>query len=193
MSWLRRLFGRPPAEPKTWAQHFPSEEGAKVGASKVPFVVYGNYARETAQRIASDTTMSSVAVVGLDELERLLDAEEVVGLLAMSRVEASGEAGEAIRVYRRHARRPGPAFYGAWDYNVDRAAARAVEYGADGIAMPGILVSDEYAYMFGVMAELRKGSAAPASAAEHRARLERWTTKESPFWSREELVHSQYY
>jgi hypothetical protein len=113
-------------------------------------------------------------------------------LIARSRPEFSGEAGNAIRVFQEKQRRRAASFYGAWDYNVSRAAARALECEADGIVMPGTDANELFAYLFGIINLVETGSAAPKTTQEHVERL-RLFTPASPFWANQDVVESVYF
>jgi hypothetical protein len=90
------------------------------------------------KRTANDTTIACVAVAGLEVLEQLLAKLPSIGLCVQSRTTHAGEAAEAILLYRTKAPQLGMTIYGPWDYNVERAAQRAIACVADGIEMPGI-------------------------------------------------------
>lgn len=207
MRFFNKLFGRRPQpaaaqqpdpaeslpEPETYVVGYVSEEGKRRGVSPVPLLIYGHMALVGARRTAADTTVSCVAIAGLDALEETIAKLPSIGLCAMSRVEHLGEAAEAIKRYRRLSPRRGMTIYGAWDYNVERAARRAITCGADGIQMPGIYTSELYAYLLGVLGEVQSGAPVPTTVEEHLARLKRYTTDKSKFWEIQDLVHSKYY
>lgn len=146
-----------------------------------------------AKRTANDTTVNCIAIAGMDRLRQVIDKLPSVGLCAMSRPEHVGEAEEAIKLYRATVPEHLPTFYGAWDYNVERAAQRAIGCGVDGIEMPGILTSELYAYLFGVMEDVYQGAAVPTTLEEHVARLEKYTTKKSKFWEMQDLIESKFF
>jgi hypothetical protein len=116
-----------------------------------------------------------------------------VGIMAMSRTTHVGEAEAAIKLYREETTSRGMALYGAWDYNVLRAATRALACGADGISMPGIDVNESFAYLFGVLQEVLGGAEPPTTIAAHEARLRRYTSDQSPFWKNQDRIVSTYY
>lgn len=192
MGLLQRFFGQRAATDATAVRRFESAAGKQAGAPSEPFIVFGHMADTIAQRIAHDTTMSCVAVSSLEALLSLLKEERVVGIRAQSRPEQPGEAQEAIRLFRNSGV-PGATIYGAWDYNVDRAARRALECDADGIEMPGILTSELYEYLFGVLRDVSEGASPPTTGAEHEARLRKYTTEASPFWKQQDLIKSTFY
>lgn len=190
MSLFRRLFGK---QPRDGMRRFESPHGKRAGSPPEPLIVFGHMADAIARRTANDTTLGCVAVASLPALESLLASERVVGIRAQSRTIAPGEAQEAIQVFRARGPRPGLAIYGAWDYNVERAARRAIDCAADGIEMPGILAAELYAYVFGVLNEVLAGASPPTTVEQHVSRLRRFTTAASPFWSQQDLIASPYY
>lgn len=207
MNFLSKLFGRHPQpatvqqptpdelqpEPENYVVGYVSEEGKRRSLSPAPLLMYGHMARVSARRTAADTTISCMAVAGLDTLEQTIAKLPSIGLCAMSRVDHLGEAAEAIKIYRRLSAQRGLTIYGAWDYNVERAARRAITCGADGIQMPGIYTSELYAYLLGLLGEVQNGAPVPTTVEEHVARLRRYTTDKSKFWEIQDLVHSKYY
>jgi hypothetical protein len=116
MSILQRLFGKQPVAEPCSGRLYVSEVGKERGADSLPMFVFGHDADLIAQRVARDTTMSCVAVASIDELEQSLQTTPGLALRAQSRPENCGEAGEAIRLFKRYIN--GVTFYGAWDYNV---------------------------------------------------------------------------
>lgn len=171
-----------------------SKMGAQRGSSTTPLLVYGHMAQQGASRFAEHTSLCAIAVAGLDVLGLLLDkAMPTVGILAMSRTTHVGEAEAAIVLYRQRAAQRGMALYGAWDYNIARASARALACGADGVSMPGIEANESFAYVFGVLSEVMEGAEPPTTAAAHEARLRRYTSDKSPFWHSQDLITSPYH
>lgn len=182
------------SEPEAVLEVFTSEQGAQRGAARTPLLVYGHMAREGAARFAKYSTLSTVAIAGLDVLRQLLTKKlPTVGILAMSRTSHVGEAEAAIKLYREETASRGMALYGAWDYNVARAATRALACGADGISMPGSDVNESFAYLFGVLQEVLGGAGPPTTLAAHEARLRRYTSDRSPFWRNQDRIVSTYY
>jgi hypothetical protein len=179
--------------PETYALTFISEEGKRRGADPRPLLIYGHMAQVSAKRTATDTTVNCIALSGLDMLRQAIEHVPSIGLRAMSRPEHVGEAEEGIRMYRAAIPEHRPTFYGAWDYNVERAAKRAINCGADGVEMPGILTDELYAYIFGVIDEVYQGAAIPTTVEEHIARLKKFTTEKSKFWEIQDLVVSKFY
>lgn len=180
-------------EPDDLLQSFVSPEGERRGASQIPLIFYGNMAHVTAPRFAEQTTICTLAVAGLRMLDAVLARVKTVGLLAMSRTTHPGEAESAIRLYQERSTVRRMTLYGAWDYHVGRAVTRALGCGADGISMPGIATDEHYAYVFGVLSEVRAGAAPPATAEAHVDRLRRYTSEKSPFWRQQDLIESVYY
>jgi hypothetical protein len=115
-----------------------SERGSRASADATPFLVYGHGSEALASHISTWTTLSCLSIESLDDLRTVLDSRPCVGVAAMSYAEAVGEAGKAIRLLREVHGDAEAAIYRPWDYNVARAAKRAIEYEADGILMPGI-------------------------------------------------------
>jgi hypothetical protein len=179
--------------PETYALTFISEEGKRRGADARPLLMYGHIAHVSAKRTATDTTVNCIALAGLDQLQQAIEQVPSIGLCAMSRPEHVGEAEEAIKLYRAAIPEHRPTYYGAWDYNVERAAKRAINCGADGVEMPGILTDELYIYLFGVMNEVYQGAAIPTTVEEHIARLKKYTTEKSKFWEIQDLVVSKFY
>ncbi len=177
----------------TVLEMFTSELGASRGVSRRPLILYGHMAQVTAQQFAHHTTVCTIAVAGLAVLGELIARLGTLGLLAMSRTTHVGEAEAAIRMFNERSATRAMTLYGAWDYNVARAASRAVGCGADRVSMPGIDANEHFAYVFGVLKEVTGGAAAPATAAAHIARLKRYTTAKSPFWEQQDLIKSTYY
>jgi hypothetical protein len=191
MGILQGLFKKQQPAEQFSGRVYPSEEGKKRGIRSYPTIVFGHHADRCAQRMPRETTMSCIAVTSLDQLERTFKLVPILALRAHSRPEAPGEASEAIRLYKRDF--IGVTFYGAWDYNVERAATRALEYEADGIEMPGIRADELYAYVFGVISEAQNHVPRPTTVEEHRKRLMKYTTQASPFWSQQDLIVSKYF
>ena len=179
---FNRLFRRssPEKAAADIARHFPSPHGNRPNVSAVPLLVYGHQADGTAKVISEGSTVSCLAVEGLDNLAKVLDGRLLIGFLAMSPRDAPGEAGNAIALF--HARYPqGMALYESWSYNVERTAKRAIEYGAQGIVMPGIDVRDMLTYIVQIGRRTDSGMPAPATVEEHEELL--WeSTPNSPFW-----------
>jgi hypothetical protein len=198
MSFLSRLFGGArdtSGDPCERIQTYASKAGPQHLLR--PAVAFGHGASELAKETAQSSTLTVFAVPDLDTLEHLLSCEAwkeqgvtFETLFAQSRAKHPGEAGKAIRLFRRD--RPHvKTFYGAWDYDAEKAARRAAEYEADGILMPGIDADELYRYIFAIMAAKEPP---PRTPEEHIARLERHTTKElSPFWRNAKRVQSEMY
>lgn len=91
-----------------------------------------------ASLLAAHSSVSCVAADEWETLVALVGARPFIGLSAMSTMDQPGEAGRAIALFRANYGDTEVALYNAWDYNVRRAAMRALEYDADGIIMPGI-------------------------------------------------------
>ena len=161
---------------------FPSERGRLGGFDSAPLLVYGQGAAKIGELVAAYSTLSTISIQGLANLSGVLrHVRRAVGLYATSRTGFSGEAGEALSLFRREHPARAALLYGALDYNVERAARKAVELGADGVVMPGIELDEWLEYAFNILREAASGAAPPATVAEHRARIERWAPR-SPFW-----------
>lgn len=164
---------------------FPSERGRLEGMPPAPLVVYGPGRARVAELIARSSTLATVSVVGLGNLEAVLrHVRRAVGIWATSRPDRAGEAAEAIALFRRAHPARALVLYGALDPDVERAARRAVEVEADGLVPPAIELEDLFEYAFGVLGEVAGGAAPPTTVEEHVARLRRWAPR-SPFWRRQ--------
>lgn len=172
----------------------PTEYASRLAADdeSPPLLVYGHGSDSLANLLSTASTVHCVAVHSLQELRELLSARPCIGLTAMSRQEASGEAGLAIGLLREAYGDTEVAVYGAWDYNVARAAKRAIEYGADGILMPGIETNDLLQCMMTYLARVQQFAQRPATTEEHEALL-RALTPRSPFWKVQDRVASPYF
>lgn len=184
---------REPETPDSGTVYIRSALGAERGVTPVPMVVYGHQAESMAAHFAQYTSLSCLGVWGLDEFDEAVRKASVLGVVAMSRPRAPGEAGAVLRLYRDVAERPGMALYGAWDYNVERGAQRALEYRADGVLMPGIDGNEQLGFVLGVLDEVLAGATPLSTVDQHVARLRRYTTEKSPFWKAQDLVESPYY
>lgn len=180
-------------EPEIVLEAFDSQLGAQRGAPSTPLIIYGHMAEVVARRFAGDTSVSTLAVAGLPALDEVLANIPTLGVIAHSRTTHVGEAEQVITTYRQKSARRGMTLYQAWDYNVARATTRALACGADGITMPGIEGNDYYRYVLGVLREVENGAAPPTTAAEHEARLRKYTTDKSPFWHNQDPLKSIYY
>jgi hypothetical protein len=175
-----------------------SKLGGKV-SSPHPAICYGHEAATFAEHVSEHSSLNTLVPEDIEGLAHVCECEgfSSVGLhfaclIARSRPEFSGEAGNAIRVFQEKQRRRAASFYGAWDYNVSRAAARALECEADGIVMPGTEANELFAYLFGVMNLVETGSAAPKTTQEHIERL-RLFMPASSFWANQDVVESVYF
>ncbi len=173
-----------------------SARGREAGAPSEPLILFGHLGRpeagQIAETIASYSTLSCVQIEDLDTLERWLELREPAAILALSRMTAPGEAALAIAAFRRRHPERRAALYQAWDYNVGRAARRALECGADAAMMPGIEGNEMFALLFGVISRVAAGAAPPASVEEHEALL-RELAPSSPFWGLQDVAESRFY
>lgn len=194
MSLFQRLF---PWKSKTTAlqpaQVFVSQPGEAIGAPKTPLLIFGHESDTTARFISESTTITCISVHIVEFIKDFASEHPTLGLIAQSRREHSGEAGYAIQLFHTVAKYRAMTIYGAWDYNVERAARKAIEYGADGIEMPGMIDSEVFAYLLGVLKEVAEEAPVPTTVEEHIARLKRYTTDKSPFWSQQNQIFSKYY
>jgi hypothetical protein len=161
-----------------------------------PAICYGHQAESFAEEIAEHSSLNTIVPEDLEGLAHLCECEgfssaglQFAALIARSRPGFSGEAGKAIRLFQEMQRKRAASFYGAWDYDVSRAAARALEYKADGIVMPGTDANELFAYLFGVMSLVEAGSDAPQTPQEHLDRLREFAPT-SPFWANQDRVES---
>lgn len=175
------------------AKVFISPDGKKRGFPATPLLIYGFNPDALAEMISENTTATCLTVYSLEFLQEYTSQYPSIGLIAQSREEHAGEAGTAIQIFRKHEKVRGMALYGAWEYNVERAAKRAIEYQADGIMMPSIFDKDLYNYIFGVLIEISIGAEIPQTVEEHEERLKRYTSDRSPFWRQQDKIISQYY
>lgn len=171
------------------ATEFPSALNA---ADLAPLLVYGHGAVASAALFSAHTSVACVAADEWDDLVALLADRPFIGILAHSPAERPGEAGRAIRLFRESYGDTETALYSAWDYNVRRAALRAIEYGADGIIMPGIDVNELLQCVIAYLHRVAKGLPRLASPEEHEALLRPLTPK-SPFWRLQDRVVSPYF
>lgn len=191
---IRRIFlGRSTGVGKRAPVVFESRLGREKGADPLPLALVGHLATlDLGRTIAEHSTLSCVSVENPEDLERLLDVCEVAGLFAQSRPMAKGEAGKAIEVFRRRFPEKRAVLYQAWDYNVERAAQRALEYGADGVVMPAIEMNEFFPLLFGVLERAGAGTPRPATVEEHRALLRQFAPR-SKFWEIQDRAVSELY
>lgn len=156
--------GAKPAQP--W-RYFPAGLAA---SGDIALAVYGDEAERIAQMTAAHSGLDCYAVSDMQQLEALLATQDVKGILALARMSHPDEAGEAIKRFRQ--RYPnGIAIYGAWDYNIEHAAAHAIKYEADGIMMPDMSEPELLAYLAGIIMRADLGEARPATVEEYREQL----------------------
>jgi hypothetical protein len=155
-------------------------------------LVYGHGSAGLAELLAAYSTISCVATNDWEDLVNLLGARPFIGISAMSNTDRPGEAGQAIGLFRREYGDTEVALYNAWDYNVRRATLRALEYGADGIIMPGIDTADLFGCVLGYLERVANSAMRPGTPEEHEAIL-RTFTKRSPFWTLQDRVVSPYF
>jgi hypothetical protein len=146
----------------------------------VPLLIYGDGAEMYAKTYSETSTLSCLAVHGLDKLQYVLEHQQVIGIQAMSDRSSPGGAGSAIATYRRYYPN-GLAIYASWTYNIDRAAKRAIEYRADGICLPGVLSTELEQYVIEMGKRKDNGLPPPTTVKQHRLLLQRYEPK-SPFW-----------
>jgi len=188
----------PPIPPRTLAfgNYFRSALGLKHGAPDAPLVLYGHDALDAAAFFSQASTLSTLAVRGIDQLERALGELDVLGIFAMSRPTHPGEAGDAIRLLKARfdaaagGRRAG--LYGAWTYDVDAAIAHALDCGADAVVMPDVDARELFAYVFAVLEAVETGKALPTTVAAHRDQL-KLGFPNSPFWRKQDAVAPEAY
>jgi len=177
---------------------FVAKLGGKTSAPH-PLICYGHQAEAFARHVSEHSSLNTLVPEDLEGLAHVCECEgfasvglDFAGLIAQSRPEFNGEAGKAIRVFREKQRRRAASFYGAWDYNVSRAAGRALEYEADGIVMPGTDANELFTYLLGVLDLVESGSAAPTTLQEHIDRLREFAPA-SPFWEHQDAVDSEHF
>lgn len=197
MSFLARLFGKPQQsdDPCDRIETFVSEHGPRHRMR--PALAFGHEAKSFAKETAKSSTMSVFVVPDLDTLAHVIDCAdwkesgvEFRTLFARSRANHPGEAGDAIRLFREKKTRV-KTFYGAWDYDAEKAARRATEYHADGILMPGMDANEMYRYIFAIIS---RDDPPPTTPEQHVELLRQFATKElSPFWRNAARVRSEMY
>jgi hypothetical protein len=105
------------------------QNGASVDSADtlfdVPLLIYGDSAEMYAKTYSETSTLSCLAVHGLDKFQLVLEHQPVLGIQAMSERSSPGGAGSAIAMYRRYYPR-GLTIYSAWTYNIGQAAKRAI-------------------------------------------------------------------
>jgi hypothetical protein len=163
---------------------FPSRLGQEHGAPSIPLVCYGASASDFARIVSQSSTLSCVAIVGLQSLERFLKETPAAGILAMSHMskEQRGEAGEGLALFSATNRGRGALLYHSWERNAPRAAERALEVKADGVLVAPMMMDDMFQIIFGVLSEVQDGAPVPTTKEEHIARLRRFAPN-SPFWN----------
>lgn len=175
-----------------YGQLFLSPKGQAQGRPSEPFVFYGHSAPTYASLVAGVSTLSCQTINDLAALEQFLLDQPIAGLSAMSRMEHIGEAGSALALLRKHCGPLTTGIYGAWDYNTERAAKRALEYQAHGVIMPGIELNELMQYLFGLLGAVSQGMPVPDSVEEQIVLLRKWAPK-SPFWENQDIVVSDYF
>lgn len=173
-----------------------SSRGREAGTPPEPLILFGHLGTadgpQTAGLIASHSTLNCVLIEDLETLRRWLSQNEAAGILAMSRPSAPGEAATAISEFRQRQPKGRAALYQAWDYNVGRGAARALECGADAVMMPAIDANEMFNLLFQVLGRVTNGAEPPNSVEEHEALL-RELAPNSAFWELQDRVQSPYY
>jgi len=176
-----------------------SDLNREHGASPDPLICAGQLAA-VGPVISRDSTLNTIQVDSPDKVAHVCTCPafrdvgmRFCGVLAMSRPEFPGEAYEAIRLFRANNSVPGAAIYGAWDYNVARAAERALSCRADGILMPGIEPSEMLRLLAGILSRVQSGESRPQTVQEHEELLRTFTTEKSPFWKNQHLIESPHF
>lgn len=159
---------------------FVSEIGRERGANPLPMVIYGHDAADTAGFVAEVSTISTVAVEDMADLEAIVARDDVLGIWAHSREDRDGEAEQAIEAVRR-ARGRRVSIYGAWTPDVRAEAARAVACRADGLIVPEVDAAEMFAYIFAIFQWAEGGGKPPADVEAHIDLLRRHF-KTSKFW-----------
>lgn len=158
-----------------------SEHNLKRGAPPEPLIYFGHNNDFLAKVVADDSTFNGLAVDTLAELEAALAAVPCIGLVARSLEDVPGSAGQAIMLFRRFHRSDEMAIYLPWALDVQRAAERAVEYGADGILMSGMLTGEMLATLMDALRRVKTNVPKPGTAEEY-VRILRQVAPDSPFW-----------
>lgn len=187
-----RSASKPPRGPRL----FVSSRGRAAGTPPEPLILFGHLGTaegtQTAEMITSHSTLNCVLIEDVETLRHWLSEHEAAGILAMSRPSAPGEAAIAISEFRRRHPNGRAALYQAWDYNVARGAARALECGADAVMMPAIDANEMFNLLFQVLGRVTNGAEPPTSVEEHEALL-RELAPNSAFWELQDRVQSPYY
>lgn len=175
----------------SWGTKYISKRGLEAKADPAVLIIFGHNADNEAKMIAGLSTLSCVAVEGIDSLKSCVDSESTAGLMTRSRMEHVGEAGEAIALFQQL--RPGQVtLYGAWDYHTGRAADRAVEYKAHGLIMPAMDLNAMMRTIFTRLATKIEPDDLPLAHEDYLEHLKE-TAADSPFWEMQDLIESQFY
>ncbi|MFO1352300.1 MAG: hypothetical protein U1F68_17160 [Gammaproteobacteria bacterium] len=155
-------------------------------------IAYGHHAHDMAHLLVDGAALGCAAVTTLDELADLLEKRQAAGIVAISRMAFPGEAGKAISLFREYYPGAGIALYGAWDYNVERAAMRALDCGADGVIMPDLGEQELRGYLQGVMDRGKQGKKRPTTVKQHTELLNTYVPN-AKFWDHQQFTESPYF
>lgn len=168
-----------------------SEHNSKHGAPSAPILYFGQGNDLMAEAIAAGSTFNGLAVDTLEQLDTALAAKSCIGFVAMSREDDPGGAGRAIALFHRYHGDQEPIHYIPWANNVERAAARALEYGADAILMGGMLQNELVDTVIDTLRRVKTKKPRPATVDDYIANLKR-TAPKSPFWEIQGLPPEKY-
>ena len=164
-----------------------SEIGKTMKVNPAPFITY-SASDGIGKQIAEYTSLNTMAIKDIETLKDVLEKFHTVqlefsGIWAMSPADKPEEACEAIRLFSEKNLVRGATFYQPHSLNLEEAARSALLCKSDGITMRGIEANEFFGYILGVMREVIEGSQPPVTIEEHRERLKKYTTDNSPFWS----------
>lgn len=173
------------------AHTYYSTRNAGSGAPPDPVVTFGP-AETFGKILAENTTFHVVAVQDIGDLRAVLGSVPCIGLVAMSLDGEPGGAGEAIEAFRASPSGHEFALYAAKSLDVEAAAQRAAEYGADAVIMRGVLVNEFLDTILTVLRRTKTSVPRPKSPDEH-VRLLRELCPRSPFWEVQRHVDDETY
>lgn len=179
-----RLGELQPLPPRSLAYGtlFISPLGRERQAPEHPLIIYGHDALDTAAFMAEASTLCTLAVRSLVNLEKAIANHACIGIFAMSRPEHPGEAAQALRLFSQKNPGPGLKLYGAWTHDVHAAIEKALVAGAHGVIFPDTDAQEMFAYIFACLKAIGEGQPLPASAKAMYDHL-RVAFPQSPFWN----------
>jgi len=170
---------------------YASEHNERHGAPPEPIFYFGHNNDFMAKNIADHTTFNGLAIDTLPELEATLSTTPCIGLMAKSAQGDPGGAGRAITLFRRHYADQEPIYYVPWGLDFERAAARALEYGAHAIILSGMLANEMLNTLIDTLRRVKTHQPLPSTVDDYLANLKR-TAPDSPFWQARGIPREQY-